>query len=195
MPAVPDSLAANALPSTPASPAPPVSSSVRRVARWMWAMPALLALAALGLTRTPLDIAKTLREGTPATARVVSVETTNRSEVSYDALTLRAPVAGGDSITQTVPLPHGIAPLVMADTLLPVRVLPGAAHPIVITQATIQTNRGPVDWDLGRSQVRIAAMSCAMCAVGALLLAIAVGAWNRYLARHGDPGERTVAVD
>lgn len=178
-----------------ATEAPPVSPSVRRVARAMWAMPVILLLAALGLVRTPLDIARTLREGTDATARVVEVKTTNRSEVSYDALTLRAPLPGGDSLTRVVPLPHGIAPLVMADTLLPVKVLPGARHPIVITRTTIQTNRGPVDWDLGRSQVRIAVMSGVMCLVGAILLAIAVGAWNRHLARHGDPGERTVAVD
>lgn len=164
------------------------------MARLMWLMPAILVVAALGLARTPYEISRTLREGTPVTARVLGFDTTNRSEVSYDALTVRAPLPSGDSLTQTIPLPHGIAPLVSSETTLPVRVLEGAARPIVLETATVQTNRGPVAWNIGRSQASIALMSCAMCAIGALLLAFAVGAWNRYLSRHGDPGERTAAI-
>jgi hypothetical protein len=166
-------------------------SSVRLVARLMWAAPALLLVAGLLLMKAPLDLARTLRGGTPAVARVLEFETTRRTEVSYDALTVRVPMPGGDSLTHVIPLPRGIAPIVGEEAQVPVRVLPGAARPVVIESAVVQTSAGPVAMNLGRTQVWIAGISSAMCLVGALLLGIAVGAWNRYLARHGDPGERT----
>lgn len=187
-----------AAPALSASPSvvlsPVVSPSVRLVARLMWLMPAILVAAAIGLAQAPLELSKTLREGTPAIARVVAFETTERSEVSFDALTVRAPLPSGDSLTQTIPLPHGVAPLVSSEATVPVRVLPGSARPIVIETATVESNRGPVVWNVGGSQVRIAILSCVLCIVGAVLLAIGVGSWNRYLTRHGDPGERTTAV-
>lgn len=163
------------------------------VARLMWIAPALLLVAGLVLLKAPLDLTRTLRGGTPAVARVVNYETTNRTEVSYDAFTLRVPLAGGDSLTHVVPLPHGIAPLFKEDPAVPVRVLPDAARPVVIESAVVQTNQGPVVLNIGRTQIWVAGISSAMCLLGALLLGLAVGAWNRYLARHGDPGLRTEA--
>ncbi|HYE58727.1 MAG TPA: hypothetical protein VD948_09485 [Rhodothermales bacterium] len=167
------------------------ASRVHLVARLMWIAPALLLVAGLLLLKAPLDLGRTLREGTPAVARVLDYQTTNRTEVSYDALTVRVPLPAGDSLTHVIPLPRGIAPIVGEEARVPVRVLPGAVRPVVIESAVVRTNQGPVAMNLGRTQIWIAGISSAMCLLGALLLGIAVGAWNRYLARHGDPGERT----
>ncbi len=167
------------------------TSRVTLVARLMWLAPLLLLVGGLLLLRTPLQLARTLREGQHAVARVVHFQTTNRTEVSYDALTLRVPVAGQDSLTAVVPVPHGIAPIVGEETELPVRVLPGAAYPVVIESAVVPTNQGPVSMNIGGTQVWIAGISSAMSLLGALLLSIIIFAWNRYLARHGDPGEQT----
>lgn len=157
----------------------------------MWLMPALLAASGLYLARTPLDLARTLRDGTPATARVAGVVTTNRSEVSFDEVLLVIPRAGADSLRTALPVPHSVFQLVERQRTLPVRVLPGSAQPVVI-EGTVwsEADGTTMPVRLGSTQMWIAGMSAAVSLVGAALLAWGIFAWNRYLARHGDPGEQ-----
>ena len=168
-------------------------SRVRLVARLMWIAPVLFFAIGAYLVRAPFDLARTLRDGTPASADVVGYETTGRADVSYDAVTLRAALPGGRTLTQTLPLLHGLSPIIEGQKTVAVRVLPGAVHEMVIESARLGEAGQIVP--LGRTQVVGASVNAAISFVFALMLAVGIGAWNRFLARHGDPGERTRAAD
>jgi hypothetical protein len=175
------------------------SHAVSWTARLLWLAPLLLLVYGLFLLKAPLDLNRTLREGTPVVAEVLHVETSGRQDVTYDYIDLAYRLPGSATIdtVRNLSLPHTVAPLLVGTDSLPVRVLPGAPQPVVVEQAVVierfgvdeaerQTRTIPVV----RSQINIAGLSAVVCLVSAIGLAFAVGWWNRYLARHGDPADR-----
>ena len=166
------------------------SKRIRLIARLMWALPALLLVLGINQAKVAHDIRHTLENGTPATAQITNTHGENRVEISYDYIDLRVEMADGQVLTrEKFSLPHSMFPLVENQETIDVRVLPGAAQEIVIA-----STGGPDARLIGRPQWRLAAINAAMCLIGLVILTVGVWAWNRYLARRGDPGEQPVAA-
>jgi hypothetical protein len=175
------------------------SHAVSWTARLLWLAPLLLLVYGLFLLKAPLDLSRTLREGTPVMAEVLHVEVSGRQDVTYDYADLAYTLPGAtrpDTI-RNLSLPHTVAPLLVGTDSIPVRVLPGAAQPVVVEQAIVierfgvdeaerQTRTIPVV----QTQINIAGLSAIVCLISAVLIALAVWWWNRYLARYGDPADR-----
>lgn len=150
------------------------------VARLLWAVPALLLFLTINQIDVARDIQRTLEEGTPAVARIIGFESSDRVDVTLDVVSLSVELPDGQVLEKRrMALPHAVAPLLEGKEELDVRVLPGSDQEIVITTAENQS--------IGRAQARIAAINAAMAFVGMVLAGFGVFAWNRYLARKGDP--------
>ena len=163
------------------------SKRIRVVARLMWVLPAILLFLAINQAKVAGDIRHTLEAGIPATAEITNVQKENRVDVTYDYVDLRVVLEDGRVFTkETLSLPHSLFPLIENQEAVEVRVLPGAAQEIVIA-----SSGGPDARLIARPQWRLAAINAAMSFVGFILFAIGVFAWNRYLGRRGDPGERS----
>ena len=148
------------------------------VARILWVLPALLFVLTIHQIDVALDLHETLTRGTPAVAEVTEFRTTNRAEIKFDEIGLRATLPDGRVVEQAhMSIPHSFAQELAGRQTLDVRVLPGADQPLVIAS-------------LGRAHWRMAAINAAMSALGFVLLAFGVGAWNRYLRRRGDPAQQ-----
>lgn len=176
------------------------SHAVSWTARLLWLAPLLLLVYGLFLLKAPLDLNRTLREGTPVTAHVLHVETSGRQDVTYDYVDLayRLPGSAAVDTVRNLSLPHTVAPLLVGTDSLPIRVLPGAPQPVVVEQAIVierfgvdEAERETRTIPVVRTQINIAGLSAVVCLVSAVLLALGVWWWNRYLARHGDPADRT----
>jgi hypothetical protein len=128
------------------------------------------------------DIRNTLRDGAPALARVTAFGSSDRVDVTYDYVSLEVDVEGRTLRQEKMSFPHTFAPLLEGRQEIEVMVRPGSDQEIVFR-------------DLGRVQSRIAAINAAMSLVASLMLIVAVGAWNRYLQRKGDPAARTPEPD
>lgn len=152
------------------------------IARALWFFPVLLFFLSIYLVDVAFDIHGTLTKGIPTTAEVLTVETTNRSEISYEYIDLRAMLPDGRVVEKhKMSIPHSFLPSLQGQKAVAVRVLPGADQEIVLDH-------------LGRAHWRLAAIQAAMSFIGAVLLAVAVFAWNRYLRRSGDPALREPAT-
>jgi hypothetical protein len=157
------------------------------IARALWGFPILLLLLSLHQVIVALDVRRTLKEGVPGRAEVIAFHSTNRSEISYDYVGLRVELEDGVVIEHAkLSMPHSFAPLLAGRSSVDVRVLPGARQEIVITEVDGQ--------QIGRAHMRVAAINAAMSFLGFVLLAGAVFAWNRFLALHGDPASRSIAI-
>ncbi len=153
------------------------SKSTLLVARLMWLVPILLLLLAFYQVKVSHDIRETLAAGEPAVAAVTRYTRVDRKDVTQAELDLRVTLADGTVLErEKLALPYSLAFLVERDTL-DVLVLLGTGQEIVIRS-------------VAASQSRIAALNAAICFVGFLLFGVAVGLWNRYLRRYGDPSER-----
>jgi len=148
------------------------------VARLLWALPVLLIVLALALTKAGFDQRRTLEEGIPTMGTISNVEIKSRSEITYGHLDVSVTLDDGTQLTRTLPLPLSLLHKVREQTVLPVRVLPGSDQPILIEE-------------IARAQWRMSFIHAGMAGVGVIMLIIGVGAWNRYLNREGDPGVRT----
>jgi hypothetical protein len=149
----------------------------RLVARLMWALPALLFFLTLHQALVAYDLRATFLEGETATAEVVEMTTTNRVDVTLDAVTLR--VTGEDGTTQVwrnLSFPHTFKDRIEGKTELEVRVRPGARQEVVMTALM------PAHW-------LIAAGQAGMALIGAVLLFWGIFAWNKYLIEEGDPAD------
>ena len=165
------------------------SKRIRIIARLMWVLPALLLVLGINQAKVAHDIRYTLENGAPATAEITNVHGENRVEISYDYVDLRVTMEDGQVLTrEKLSLPHSMFPLVENQGTVEVRVLPGAAQEIVIA-----STGGPDVRLIGRPQWRLAAINAVMCLIGLVILTVGIWAWNRYLARRGDPGEQHVA--
>lgn len=150
-------------------------SGVTLVARLMWLLPVLLVVISIALLSAGLDERETLGTGTLVTARVVDVEIRNRADVTYGHIDLLVPISETESIERRLPLPLSLLTPLEGRDEVDVRVLPGSSRDVVIEP-------------IARAQWRMALIHSAMTLLGAILLGIAVFAWNRFLARQGDPG-------
>jgi len=149
----------------------------RLVARLMWALPALLFFLTLHQALVAYDLRATFLEGKAATAEVVEMTTTNRVDVTLDAVTLR--VTDEDGMTRVwrgLSFPHTLKDRIEGQAELEVRVRPGARQEVVMTTLM------PAHW-------LIAAGQAGMAFIGALLLFWGVFAWDKYLVEEGDPAD------
>lgn len=154
------------------------SKASRIVARLLWVFPLILVLLAYHQTRVALDLRATWEAGEPATAEVLELEMSNRMDVVYDWVSLRVTMVDGTVFErERLGMPHSLAPRLEGKETLNVRVLQGAAQPIVIEEII-------------NAQWRIAAVQALMAFFGALFLGFGVAWWNRYLRRQGDPALR-----
>ena len=148
---------------------------VKFIARLMWLLPLLLAVIALALTRAGFEQRRTFEEGEPAVAQIVHVEVENRAEVTYGEIELQVPLSDGAILARTLPLPLSLLNAIRDRETLDVRIRPGASQEIMIAE-------------IARPQWRMSFLHAIMASVGMIGLVGGVGAWNRYLNRHGDPG-------
>ena len=154
--------------------------AIRWIARLLWVFPVLLLALTIYQADVAADLRHTLRDGLPAVAEVTGFYSTNRVDISYDYISLKVEMPDGSVLAhEKMALPHSFVPLVEGKTQLEVIVLPGADQEIVIEP-------------IGRAHWRIAAINAAMCLVALVLSGMGVFAWNRYLARQGDPALRIV---
>lgn len=157
-----------------------------RVAQAAWLVPVLLFALSVHQAKVGYDLHSTKLHGTSATAEVLDIQKGNRSDVTYDYVSLRIPRPDGGTMTRKkLSLPHGIVPPLLERTTLEVRVREGASIPIVITERI-----GPTP--VVDTQMRIAGINALMSLVAALLFGVGVWYWNRSLRRDGDPAERGV---
>jgi hypothetical protein len=156
--------------------------SIHIVARLAWILPVFFLLLTPHQAKVAYELYATLQEGTPAEAEIVSLEQSNRVDVTYDYAHLRVTLDDGRVIErEKMSLPHSIATIIQNQNMetVEVRVRPGANQEIVLAE-------------MGRTQWQIAAMNAAMAFFGAVVFGVGVWWWNRYLRRQGDPSERGV---
>ena len=148
------------------------------VARLMWLAPILLFAITAGLLWAGVEQKAAADRGVEVPAEVVSLNIRERAEVTRGSVRLRyaAPDADG---------------LVERDVELPMSFLKelegreGEAIPIRVLTADGQIALG----EHPRAQWILTLSFAAMALIGALGLTWMVGAWNRYLDRHGDPAQ------
>ncbi len=148
---------------------------IKLIARLMWALPALMILISGYLFKAGLDQRRTLEEGVQAVGQVTEYEINKRSEITYSYIKLRVDQPDG-VLEETLSLPISLSIPLEGRETLPVRVLKGASQQIVIE-------------DVARAQWRMSLIHSVMAGIGAIMLLVGVGAWNRFLNRRGDPGE------
>jgi hypothetical protein len=151
-----------------------------------WLVPVLFFGLALHQGKVVYDLNATASRGTPATAEVLEMHKGNRSDVTYDYVSLRVDLPDGGTFTrEKLSLPHGIVPPLLERETLQVRVNEGASIPIVITEKI-----GPTP--VVNTQIRIAGVNGLMSLGAALLFGVGVWFWNRSLRREGDPADRGI---
>lgn len=163
-----------------------MESPTRIVARVAWILPVFFFFLTVHQSKVAYDLDVTRSGGTTATAEVLDVHKENRVDVTYDYVSLRVPLPDGGTLTrEKLSLPHSIVPAIQDRTALEVKVLPGAAREIVVTERI-----GPTP--IVDTQLRIALMNAAISVVASLLFGVGVFFWNRTLRDDGDPAERGV---
>lgn len=160
-----------------------MSSPIAKIA---WLVPVLFLGLALHQGKVAYDLRSTKTQGTDATAEVLEVHKDNRSDVTYDYVSIRVPMPDGSSLTwEKLSLPHGIVPVLRKKESLSVRVAGSGSRGVVITEKVQSTP--VVD-----TQIRIAGINALMSLGAALLFGLGVWFWNRSLRRSGDPAKRGV---
>lgn len=153
--------------------------SNRIVAALLWSLPVLLLVISVSLVFAGFEQRDVAASGTLVTAEVLEIETQERSEITRGHVLLRYTEPGATASTErAIELP-----LTFLKTLEDQRaetvdllMLPGSEQVVLAAHPRGQ-------WILTFSMA-------AMALVGALGLAWMVFAWNRYLARYGDPALR-----
>ena len=154
------------------------SKIVIRVARILWAFPALLLFLTVNQADVAYDLRQTLEEGTPAVAEVTGSFIKDRVDIQFGYLNLRVPMEEGEDLVQDkMALPYTLIKRIETASELDVMVRRGADQQIVITQ-------------IGGTQWKIAAMQSGICFVTFFMAATGLFFWGRLLKREGDPGHR-----
>lgn len=158
----------------------------QRVAQLAWIVPLFFLGLSFHQGKVAYDLYETKTQGAPATADVREIHVDNRKDVTYDYVSLQVEMADGTTLSrEKMSLPHGLVPVLEGKETLDVRVLPGGAREIAITE---QIESTPVV----DTQIRIAGLNGLMSFGAALLFGIGVWFWNRSLRRSGDPSARGV---
>lgn len=156
----------------------------RLIARLAWLLPLFFLGIAIHQGYVSYDLYQTRINGTAATAEVLEVHKDNRTDVTYDYISLRVPQGDGTTITrEKMSLPHGIVPSLMDKDQLDVRVESGGPRGVVIMEPIEST---PVV----STQIQIAGINGLISFGAALLFGVGVWFWNRSLRRKGDPAKR-----
>mgnify|MGYP006896934936 CR=1 FL=1 len=159
----------------------------QRVAQAAWLLPLFFLGISVHQGTVVYDLYTTNAQGTEVTAEVQEIHIENRTQVTYDYVSLRVPMPDGTTLTRDrLSLPHGIVPALQGKETLTVRVGPGANPSIVVTEPI-----GPTP--VVETQMRIAGINGLMSLGAALLFGVAVFYWNRSLRRDGDPADRGVS--
>ncbi|WP_263786735.1 hypothetical protein [Salinibacter grassmerensis] len=157
---------------------------IRWIARAALLVPFLMVVLSLHQGKVAYDLHSTKTQGTTATAKVQEVHASNRTQVTYDYVSLRVPMPDGSTLTrERLSLPHGIVPALKGRETLQVRVASGGSRSIVVTEAI---NATPVV----DTQIRIAGINGLMSFGAALFFGVIIWFWNRSLRQNGDPAER-----
>lgn len=159
---------------------------LRLMARAAWVLPIFFLFLAGHQAKVASDLNATATAGTPATADVLEVHKEDRVDVTYDYISLRVRLENGETLTrEKMSLPHSLVPALQDKETLSVRVAPGNARDVVITERIL-------DDPVVGTQTRIAMMNGAIGLGAALFFGIGIFFWNRNLRRHGDPASRGV---
>ena len=162
-------------------------SLLQWVALGAWLVPVLFFGLSLHQAKVVYDLHATKTAGTPVTAEVLEIHKEDRTDVTYDYVSLRATMPDGSTFTrEKLSMPHGLIPPLMDRETLSVRVQEGASIPVVITEPI-----GPTP--VVDTQIRIAGLNGLISLGAALLFGFGVWFWNRSLGRDGDPADRGVA--
>jgi len=149
----------------------------RLVARLMWVLPALLFFLTLHQGLVAYDLRATYLDGEAATAEVLEMQTTNRVDVTLDAVTLQVTREDGTTqVWRNLSIPHSLKDRVEDQAELDVLIRPGARQEVVMTALM------PAHWLIAGGQA-------GMAFIGAVLLFWGVFAWNKYLVEEGDPAD------
>lgn len=161
-------------------------SLLRRIAQIAWLVPILFVGLSLHQAKVVYDLDHTRTIGTAASADVLEIHKDDRTDVTYDYVSLRVDLPSGESLTKRqMSLPHGLVPPLLDRETLQVRVNKKASIPIVITETIGST---PVV----KTQLHIAGINALMSLGAALLFGFGVWFWNRSLRREGDPADRGI---
>ncbi|MFP4228196.1 MAG: hypothetical protein ACLFTE_05120 [Salinivenus sp.] len=159
----------------------------RRVAQAAWLLPLFFLGISLHQGSVVYDLFTTNANGTEVTAEVQEIHIENRTQVTYDYVSLRIPLPDGSVLTrERLSLPHGIVPALDGKETLSVRVGSGPDPSLVITEPI-----GPTP--VVETQMRIAGINGLMSFGAAVLFGVCVFYWNRSLRRQGDPADRGVS--
>lgn len=151
------------------------SKSMVGIARILWFVPAALIFLSINQFKVGLDLRSTYADGEEAIARVLEYERVDRADVTYGYVSLEVPLSDGSVITRNeMPLPYSLLHRLEGKDSLAVFVRPGAAQEIVIGL-------------VANAQWKMAIIQSVIAFFAAVMAFVAVGAWNRYLARKGDP--------
>lgn len=162
------------------------TSIVNRVAQIAWLVPVLFFGLSLHQAKVTYDLHATKTSGVSLTADVLEMQKGDRSDITYDYVSLRIELPDGETFTrEKLSLPHGIIPPLLERETLDVRVNREASIPVVITETI-----GPTP--VVDTQMRIAGINGIMSLFAALFFGSGVWFWNRSLRRDGDPADRGV---
>jgi len=149
---------------------------IRLLAKLMWLMPALLLFYSLYLVQAGFDQKKTWEDGYKTIAEVTNVQVDQRSEITYGEIELSFEDEEGAEVVESMPLPLSLLFMVKDEASLPITYNASSSKPVTIDR-------------VARALWKLSMINAAICLFAGLLLIIPVFAWNRYLKKHGDPGE------
>ncbi|MEM1117532.1 MAG: hypothetical protein AAF845_11230 [Bacteroidota bacterium] len=156
------------------------------IARLLWAMPLLLLVIAVATTRAGLDQRTVDAEGTLVEAEVTGLNLRERSEITTGQVGLRyTPPGAPEAVERQVELPIILLKGIEVD-LAAVPEGETMRLPIIVSDATDQI----VLASHRRGQWLLTFSLAGMALIGAIVSAVLVGGWNRFLAREGDPALR-----
>ena len=168
------------------APAPMTFLSHPVAAKALWLAPLLLAVIAVATARAGLEQRGVDARGELVQAEVTGLELRERSEITRGEVRLRYTPPGADApVERAVELPIILLKEIEVDylTLDEGETLP---IPIVVSDESDQIVLGA-----HRRGTWLLTLSLAgMAVIGAVVSAVMVGSWNRFLAREGDPADR-----
>lgn len=145
----------------------------RSVSRYLWIVPVVLTGLMVHQGWVAYSVHQTWKNGFSTTADVVHYEMKAMAAQTHGIMTLRAPLPDGDYIERTLSMPAMLATQVRNAEQLDVRVRPGHSQQIVVVE-------------IMRTQWRMALINVIIAGLGAVLVSLAIIAWQRYLDRTND---------